>query len=70
MSSVPEVIVARQAGMKVLGLSLVTNMCVLEFDSEELANHEEVLEVGRMRAKDLERLVSTFVELMEIDLSF
>jgi purine-nucleoside phosphorylase len=43
MSTAPEVVVARQAGMRVLGLSLITNLA-LPYGSP--ANHEEVLEVG------------------------
>ncbi len=65
MSSVPEVTVARQVGMKVLGLSLVTIMCVLEFDAEEGVNHEAVLETGRRRARDMESLLSNIVERMD-----
>ncbi len=65
MSSVPEVTVARQVGMKVLGLSLVTNMCVSEFDAEERVNHEAVLETGRRRARDMESLLSNIVEQMD-----
>lgn len=30
---------------------------ILQDDSKEAANHEEVLEVGRMRADDVRRLV-------------
>ena len=45
MSTVPEVIVARQMGMKVLGISCVTNMA--SGNTNAPINHEEVLEVGR-----------------------
>ena len=41
MSTVPEVIVARHSGMRVLGISCITNMAVA--DSEEEVNHEVVL---------------------------
>jgi purine-nucleoside phosphorylase len=41
MSTVPEVIVARHMGMRVLGISLITN--VATGDETELANHAEVL---------------------------
>ena len=45
MSTIPEVIVARQAGMKVLGISCVTNMAAGILDQP--ISHEEVLETGR-----------------------
>jgi purine-nucleoside phosphorylase len=44
MSTVPEVIVARHGGMKVLGISNITNMALAE--SDEPVNHEEVLQVA------------------------
>jgi len=65
MSSVPEVIVARQMGVDVLGISLVTNKCIRTYDAVEVANHEEVLETGRMRAKDMERFVAKIAERVE-----
>jgi purine-nucleoside phosphorylase len=44
MSTVPEVIVARHMGLKVLAISCVTNMASGLSDGE--INHEEVLETG------------------------
>ncbi|KAL7878824.1 hypothetical protein AOLI_G00097980 [Acnodon oligacanthus] len=64
MSTVPEVVVARHCGLRVLGLSLITNKVVITYDSEERANHEEVLEIGRIRTKDFQRLVSHVVAKM------
>ncbi|XP_028813722.1 purine nucleoside phosphorylase 6 [Denticeps clupeoides] len=61
MSTVPEVVVARHCGLSVLGLSLITNKAVMDYDSHEKANHEEVLETTRLRANDLQRLVSQLV---------
>jgi purine-nucleoside phosphorylase len=43
MSTAPEVIVARHGGMRVLGLSLITNLALPDGPP---ANHEEVLEAG------------------------
>ncbi|VDQ10418.1 unnamed protein product [Trichobilharzia regenti] len=50
MSTVPEVIFARHCGMKVLAISLVTNISVLDVESKMVANHEEVLAMSNKRA--------------------
>lgn len=57
MSVVPEVVVARHCGVKVLAISMLTNICVMDYDSKEKANHEEVLEVAKVRAKTMENLI-------------
>ncbi|XP_071613273.1 purine nucleoside phosphorylase isoform X1 [Heliangelus exortis] len=58
MSTVPEVTVARHCGLRVLGLSLITNKVVLSYNSQEKANHEEVLHVSVVRAEALQKLVA------------
>lgn len=65
MSTVHEVIAARHCGMRVFALSLITNQAVMDYESEERANHEEVLQTGKERAKQLELLVSTVVTRIE-----
>ena len=59
MSTVPEVIQARQLGMKVLGLSTITNPAA-GLGTEPLA-HEDVLAVGAQMRDDLERLLRSIV---------
>jgi purine-nucleoside phosphorylase len=44
MSTVPEAIIARQMGIRVLGLSCITNMAAGVIDQP--INHEEVIETG------------------------
>jgi len=55
MSTVPEVIVARQMGIRVLGISCVTNMAAGILDQP--LSHEEVMETG-------ERVKGQFVALL------
>lgn len=66
MSTCPEVIVACHASIRVLGLSLITNKAIMEYDSDLAANHEEVLETGRKQACVMLKLVSTIAERMVI----
>ncbi|MDH3571838.1 MAG: purine-nucleoside phosphorylase, partial [Gemmatimonadota bacterium] len=55
MSTVPEVLVARARGLRVLGVSSITNPGA-GMTSDRLS-HEGVLQAGRHLAGDLERLV-------------
>jgi len=59
MSTVLEAIAAREAGMEVLGISLVTNLAA-GISSEPL-NHEEVLEAGKASAGRMGELLSAIV---------
>jgi purine-nucleoside phosphorylase len=56
MSTALEAIAAREAGMEVLGISLVTNLAA--GISPTPLNHEEVLEAGREAAPRLRRLLT------------
>ena len=59
MSTVPEVIVARAIGMRVVGVSCITNMaCGL---STAPLSHDEVLETTRLLAEKFERVVRGIV---------
>jgi purine-nucleoside phosphorylase len=59
MSTVPEVIAARHAGVRCLGISVVTNMAAGITDGK--LGHEEVLEVG---AEAQPRLTTLLRELL------
>lgn len=50
MSTVHEVVVARHGGMRVLGLSGITNVARLSADEGEPPSHEEVFEAGKLIA--------------------
>ena len=55
MSTVPEVIVARHGGMRVLGISGVSNKANL--DGTTITTHEEVLEAGKVLVPKLEAII-------------
>lgn len=55
MSTVPEVIVARHGGMRVLGISGISNKANLDGNTE--TSHQEVLEAGKTIAPKLEKLL-------------
>lgn len=57
MSTVPEVIVARHGGTKVLGISGISNKANL--DGTTLTTHEEVLEAGEIIVPKLLRIIRT-----------
>lgn len=62
MSTVHEVVVARHSGIQVLGLSLITNVAVLGYGDDVVhANHQEVLEAGKNRSGDMQKLVSAII---------
>jgi purine-nucleoside phosphorylase len=56
MSTVPEIIVARHGGLRVLGVSCITNMAAGVLDQP--LNHEEVMEMGN-------RVKGTFRKLLD-----
>jgi purine-nucleoside phosphorylase len=64
MSTVPEAIVANHMGMKVLGISCVTNMAAGVIPHQKI-NHEEVLETGIMVRDTLVRFLKALLPRLE-----
>ncbi len=62
MSTVPEVIVAVQSGMRVLGLSIITDQCLP--DSLEPANLERIIATAGAAEPHLETLVRGVLECL------
>ncbi|MGE5376677.1 MAG: purine-nucleoside phosphorylase [Bacteroidota bacterium] len=55
MSTVPEVIVARHGGTRVLGLSGISNKANL--DGSTVTTHEEVIEAGKVITPKMEKII-------------
>jgi purine-nucleoside phosphorylase len=62
MSTVPEVIVAVHGGMRVLGVSIITDMCLP--DALRPANIQEIIAIAQKAEPNLTRLVTTVLERM------
>ena len=60
MSTVPEVILARQAGLEVVALSVITNLAAGM--SAERLSHEQTMRVAATAAETAGRLVRAFLE--------
>lgn len=60
MSTVPEVIIARHASMRVLGLSIITNMST--GISKNKLSHKEVLETSKKTIEKLSKLLVEFIQ--------
>jgi len=57
MSTVPEVIVARHGGMRVLGVSGISNVAIDQIDTDAEASHEEVLQAGELLTPRMTTLI-------------
>lgn len=63
MSTVPEVLVARAAGMRVVGISCIANPAA-GLSSAPIA-HEDVIDVTARAAASFERLIIEFVRRLD-----
>ena len=63
MSTVPEVLVAVHAGLKVLGFSIVTDMCLP--DALMPVSHEEIVAVAEAAEVKLRTIVGRVLERLE-----
>ena len=60
MSTVPEVIAARHRGLKILGISTMTNMATGILDKP--LDHKEVIEVGKEVSEKFKELLDKIIE--------
>jgi purine-nucleoside phosphorylase len=61
MSTVPEVITATHSGLRVLGISTITNVTVQEIGSGKETTHEEVLQTGKIIVPKLMALLKAIL---------
>ncbi|XP_055911729.1 purine nucleoside phosphorylase isoform X3 [Eupeodes corollae] len=70
MSTVHEVITARHCDMTVFAFSLITNKCATDYNSsDDEANHEEVVMVGKKRQNTCGEVVCRMVKAIGEDLN-
>ncbi|KAL1516726.1 hypothetical protein ABEB36_000596 [Hypothenemus hampei] len=62
MSTVHEVITANHCNMTVFAFSLITNECVVHYETEDEPSHEEVMDVGKQREDSLKQLVTELLK--------
>lgn len=62
MSTVPEVIVARHGGTRVLGISGISNKANL--DGSTITTHEEVVEAGKVLVPKLTTIIKGFIKAL------
>ena len=65
MSTIPEVIVAVHAGLRVLGISVITDRCVA--DCLKPANIEEIIATAEKAEPKLTKLMKIVIEKMELN---
>lgn len=65
MSTAPEVVVANHGGIRVLGISGISNSTIDDPDADQMPNHEEVLEAGKTLVPRLTALVRGVLRNMD-----
>lgn len=67
MSTSHEATVACYCGLKVVALSIITDKVAIEYDAEDGSDHNEIVKIAKLKAKDAEKLVSYFITQLGMD---
>lgn len=68
MSTVHEIIAAHQMGVRCLGISLLTNYILTEYDSmEEMVEHDIVVDMGAKKSQEFIKLILAFIKSVKRD---
>ncbi|CAG5128576.1 unnamed protein product [Candidula unifasciata] len=65
MSTVPESVVGRHSGMRIFGVSLISDMVDMEDGSKFLVTHEDVLKTANERALLMQKVFVKFIHLID-----
>uniref|UniRef100_A0A0B6ZGY4 Purine nucleoside phosphorylase n=2 Tax=Arion vulgaris TaxID=1028688 RepID=A0A0B6ZGY4_9EUPU len=65
MSTVPETVVGRHSGMKIFGISLISDMVDMEDGSKFQVTHADVLKTANERAVIMQRIFIKFLQLID-----
>lgn len=57
-----QVVTAKHCDLTVLGISLITNKCVIDYDDMEEASHSAVVEIAQSRQKILSEFVKRIIK--------
>jgi purine-nucleoside phosphorylase len=61
MSTVHEVTLAAHCGFRTLGIALITNKCLWDYNTTYEPVHEDVIRISELKANDLQQLIFDFV---------
>eukprot|EP00915_Cephaloidophora_sp_WS-2016_P002858 GHVH01003887.1.p1 GENE.GHVH01003887.1~~GHVH01003887.1.p1 ORF type:complete len:413 (+),score=54.74 GHVH01003887.1:148-1386(+) len=67
MSTTQEVVAAAHCGLRVFGMSLITNKAIMDYDCDDIANHAEVLAAAKAREPTIIAFVREFVESLSAE---
>ncbi|OQR74259.1 purine nucleoside phosphorylase-like [Tropilaelaps mercedesae] len=67
MSTCHEVVTAVHCGLRTVGLSLISNECVTDYDTSQCISHNEVLETGAKRRTTLQALVTQLISKISLE---
>ena len=65
MSTVHEVTLAAHCGFRTLGIALITNKCLSDYNTTYEPVHEDVIRISELKANELQQLIFDFVAVIK-----